>query len=86
VFSERAKEENLPNAWSHKIEQGAFKIEPVAISGSVIFRLWFEDKDLGLFQSASTAARSISERDHDDKLGFCASSRAIPLIEWKEIK
>jgi hypothetical protein len=70
------------NGWSHWTNRGTFLIEVVSAGGSWMCRLWHEkDKsktDLGLYFYPSTAARSIGQGEHDQALGFAASSLSVP--------
>jgi hypothetical protein len=60
--------------WSYRTDQGAFFIEQDFVAGSLVFRLSHEKDQansyLGLYLQPLTAARSISEGQHDEKLGF----------------
>jgi hypothetical protein len=77
-------------AWSksHRTRSGTFKIELRVLEGSDHYILWFNDKELGAYSFAPTAAASISGGKHDQVLGFEASKLGVPasLALWNGLK
>jgi hypothetical protein len=73
---------------SHRIRNGAFKIEHRVLEGSDRYILWFDDKELGTYNFAPAAAASISQGKHDQILGFEASKLGVPapLALWNGFK
>jgi hypothetical protein len=74
--------------WSHWTNKGTFLIELDYVGGSWMCHLWHEkDKiktDLGLYIYANTAAERIGQGEHDQTLGFAASSLGVPptVKDW----
>jgi hypothetical protein len=74
--------------WSYRTDQGTFLIEQDFVAGSLVFRLSHEKDQaksyLGLYLNPLIAAGSISEGQHDEKLGFAAASLNVPsaVEDW----
>jgi hypothetical protein len=64
--------------WTHWTREGTLKIEPVKLLGALHFRLWFGETDLGVYLSLFTAAASIGEGKHDQRLGLMVSRLDVP--------
>jgi hypothetical protein len=64
--------------WTHWTREGTVKIETVILLGALHFRLWFGETDLGVYLSLITAATSIGEGKHDQRLGLAVSRLEVP--------
>jgi hypothetical protein len=74
--------------WTHWTPKGTLKIEPVTLLGALHFRLWFGETDLGVYLSLVTAAASIGEGKHDQRLGLKVSRLDVPPFphDWNGLK
>ncbi len=67
-----------PTEYRHWTPKGTFKITRKTLQGSWFYDLWFRETYLGMYCFLPTAAQSISEGVHDQKIGLQVSALGVP--------
>ncbi len=76
------------HTYRHWTAKGRFKIEPESIGGSILFQLWFNDRNLGNYLYPQTAADELHDGKHDNALGFSPKEANVPpsLDDWNGLE
>lgn len=77
-----------PSAYYHWTNRGTFRFEIDPNSGTGLGYLYLNEKRLGPYYWATTAARKLAAGDHDEACGFSPSAIGVPSDpeDWNGLK